>query len=131
MICLTGKGFIMEIKFVHEDEVEGKSLPGRVSKVLIGPKTVNCKNLSFGITVMAPRTIQSPPHAHFVEDEVIYVIDGEGEITSGNESTIIYPGIAMYVPAGIVHNIENKSDRKMKLACCFYPPLDLDTVPTE
>lgn len=119
----------MDIRFVHEDEVEGRSLPGRFSKVLIGPKTADSKDLSFGITVMKPRTKQSPPHSHPGEDEVIYIIDGEGEITSGSEKANIYPGLAMYIPAGVEHNIENKSDREMKLACCFNPPLDLDTVP--
>jgi len=119
----------MKIEFIHENEIEGKALSGRISKVLIGPKTTRSKNLSFGITVMAPRTIQSPPHSHAIEDEIIYIIDGEGEITSGNESAKIYPGIAMFIPAGVKHNIENKSDREMKLACCFNPPLDLDTVP--
>ena len=118
----------MKIEFIHENEIEGKSLPGRNSKVLIGPKTTRSKNLSFGITVMAPKTIQSPPHSHSVEDEIIYIIDGEGEITSGNESVRIYPGLAMFIPAGVIHNIENKSGREMKLACCFNPPLDLDTI---
>jgi mannose-6-phosphate isomerase-like protein (cupin superfamily) len=119
----------MKIKFIHEDDIKGKSLPGRTSKVLIGPETAESKNLGFIITVMEPRTIQSPPHAHPAEDEVIYVIDGEGEITSGNEKADIYPGIAMYVPAGVLHNIENKSDREMKLACCFNPPIGLDSIP--
>ena len=130
-MLLGGKRIRMKIKFVHEDEVEGKMLPGRLSKVLIGPKTVNSHKLSFGITEMQPKTIQSPPHSHLVEDEVIYVIDGEGVIFSGDESTDIYPGIAMFIPAGVIHCIENKSSRKMKLACCFNPPLDLDTVPVE
>jgi len=119
----------MDLKFVHEDEIEGRELPGRLSKVLIGPETVGSKDRSFGITVMQPRTKQSPPHSHEDEDEVIYIISGEGEITSGDEKADIYPGQAIYVPAGVIHNIENKSDVEMKLACCFNPPLDLDTVP--
>jgi len=119
----------MDIKFVHEDQIEGKQLPGRLSKVLIGPKTVDSEDLSFGITLMKPKTKQSPPHAHHGQDEVIYVIEGEGEITSGDERANIYPGLAMYIATAVIHNIENTSDREMKLACCFNPPLDLDTVP--
>ena len=120
----------MEIKFIHENDIKGLSLPGRVSKILIGPKTVRSENLSFGITVMSPKTIQSPPHAHPEEDEIIYVINGEGVITSGKESAKIYPGIAMYIPAGVMHNIENKSDCEMKLTCCFHPPIELESIPT-
>lgn len=119
----------MEIEFVHESEVEPRKLPGRESKVLIGPKTVGCNEISFGITETPPRTAMSPPHKHDKETEVIYVIEGEGEITSGNEVKKIFPGTAMYISPGVEHNIENKSDVIMKLACAFHPAIDLEGIP--
>ena len=121
----------MKIKFVHEDNIKGLELPGRVSKILIGPETVNSNNLSFGITIAPPKTAMRPPHTHYKEDEVIYVIEGKGEIISGSEKEKIFPGIAIYIPAGVEHRIINKSEVSMKLACSFHPPVDLSKIPSE
>ncbi|MCL5073946.1 MAG: cupin domain-containing protein [Actinobacteria bacterium] len=114
----------MKVKLVFEDDIPGLDLPGRTSKVLIGPETVSSKNLSFGITTVKPKTTMQP-HTHDIQEEIIYIIEGEGEVITKTSREKIHPGIAIYISSGIEHTIANNSDQTMKFSFSFSPPVKL------
>jgi len=109
---------------IHEDEVEAKDLPGRKHKMIIGPKNFGkAKNMCFGTAVFPPHT-HAPSHVHPSEEEIIYIIQGCGEMYFNSEPEPLTPGTCVYVPPGIEHSINNKSDVPLKLIYVFSPPVE-------
>ena len=51
-----------------------------------------------------------PPHVHGNEDEAIYVLRGEVEVTVGGESTVLGPGGFAFAPRGIEHGYAVRSE---------------------
>jgi quercetin dioxygenase-like cupin family protein len=44
-----------------------------------------------------------PPHVHTHEDEISYVLEGELEVTIGNEARVVRTGEAIFKPRAIPH----------------------------
>lgn len=55
-------------------------------------------------------------------DQFIYVVDGEGECTLAGETYEFEKGEAIFVPAGVEHNVVNTDDEAMKLFTLYAPP---------
>ena len=105
-------------------EAEGKliQLPGRDWRMMIGPENMGSDNLIFGICDV-PVDSKLSPHQHDKEEEIIYVLDGEGVIIlSGNEEPL-EPGVAVFIPKGMEHWIETRGDQVLKFISLFSPPV--------
>ena len=53
-------------------------------------------------------------HVHEREDELVYLLEGEIEVTLGNQKMKAIPGVMALLPRGIPHgftNVGNKSSR--------------------
>ena len=55
-------------------------------------------------------------------DQVIYIVEGEGFATLGDENEEIEKGYVVFVPAGVQHNIVNTHHEPMKLFTVYAPP---------
>jgi len=108
---------------IHESEVEAKQLPGRSHKMIIGPNGFGkAKNMCFGIAVF-PANKHAPAHIHLNEEEIIYILEGEGEIYFDGTPEPVKPGTCIYIPQKVEHSINNKCDIPMKLVYVFSPPV--------
>ena len=58
-----------------------------------------------------------PPHIHPLQDEWIYVLDGQLEIEFGAETHVAGPGDTVRMPMGIAHGIFNRSGQTA--SCTF------------
>ena len=58
-----------------------------------------------------------PPHIHPLQDEWIYVLDGELEIEFGEQVLSAGPGDTVYMPKGVAHGIFNRSGKPA--SCTF------------
>jgi quercetin dioxygenase-like cupin family protein len=56
------------------------------------------------LTQSAPGAV-IPPHIHRVEDELVYVIDGELEATLGHQRQALRAGDLLKMPRGLAHGI--------------------------
>src|SRR5947209_5406322 len=65
-------------------------------------------------------TERAPEHFH-TYDEVIYVLDGEGEFHAGGEHTRLGPGSCIELPARTVHCLENTGHGVLRLVAVFRP----------
>ena len=54
-------------------------------------------------------------HAHEKEEEIFYVLKGEGVATENGETFILKEGDAMVTGNGASHAIENQSERPLEL----------------
>ena len=55
------------------------------------------------------------------EDELYLVIAGEVVVTVGDETAVLGPGDAVYVPEGVRHGVRNDSDAPAELVLLFGP----------
>jgi quercetin dioxygenase-like cupin family protein len=60
-----------------------------------------------------------PEHAHAAEAEILYVVDGSGDMTVNGEAVPVEAGMAVYIPPGAKHQF--KTDKGVT-AVQFYTP---------
>lgn len=63
---------------------------------------------------------------HPQTDQILFIIDGEGEVVVGGVSRKIEEHDVIFVPAGTKHNFINKSDEDLKLFTVYSPPAHKD-----
>ena len=85
---------------IHEDQVEAKKLPGRDHKMIVGPASaLRAKGMCFGVAEFPARS-HAPAHVHSAEEEIIYVLSGEGEFYFDGVPEKVRPGTCASIPAG-------------------------------
>ena len=107
---------------IHEREVEAKALPGRDHKMIIRPDNFSSTTMCFGVADFPPRA-HAPEHVHEKEEEILYVLNGVGEMYFDGEAEPLEPGTCMFVPAHVVHSINNTGPEILKVAYVFSPPV--------
>ncbi len=61
------------------------------------------------------------PHVHLHEDELVYIIDGELEVTLGDQKMNASTGIMALLPRGIPHGFTNVGKRPSRLLDVILP----------
>jgi (S)-ureidoglycine aminohydrolase len=77
---------------------------------LFDRKTIMTNRFDIHITSLNPGISSHPPHTH-VNEEIILMIDGAGEMVLGDKKQRIVTGDAAWVESMIPHNITNKAKR--------------------
>jgi mannose-6-phosphate isomerase-like protein (cupin superfamily) len=107
-----------KIRLIHEQDVIPTRFNDRDSARLVTPEREGCDHLSLHIcTVPAPF---SSPEISYTEDEIMYVIEGEGTMHFDGEVQPFRPGTAMYIPAGCSYRQQASTD--LKLVIIIAPP---------
>jgi putative monooxygenase len=106
---------IKDIKGVRQDEF-------RMSWLLIAEKTVESQNLSMGINETYPGGAV-PEHVHATEEEVNFFLSGRGKFLAEGREIAIEPGVCIYIPPGISHQIVNTGDEVVRFVWIFAPQL--------
>lgn len=108
----------------HEDERPEKEMPGRRLRWLVKPELTGNANCAVNMVRLAPGATVSPAHSHDDEEEVIYIVDGEGAVLIDGK---VYPlragSMAVFAPRS-VHMLRNSGSREMKVVCFFSPATD-------
>ena len=105
-----------------ENEGEFKLTEWGKTKNIFGSENVGTKYLQINITEYAPGT-EHKLHNHPKQEEVIFVLDGEGITRTMDGDKPISPGSFVFVPANTDHatvNIQN--DKPMKAIIIKAPP---------
>jgi uncharacterized cupin superfamily protein len=66
-------------------------------------------------------TRSSRPHRHEANDEVFCVIEGVPSLLIGDEWVTVAKGSIIRIPAGIMHDFENRTDERAGLLNFFIP----------
>ena len=109
------------MEFARIKDVPGNVFPaGRHTRVLVGENApITAKNFCMGQVTIFPGG-QVPAHDHD-QEEVYYVIDGEGEIEIDGSTEALRQGEAVYVPSGKTHNLRNSSSSDMTFIFIYSP----------
>ncbi len=79
---------------------------GALSKELAGPETTGSRRIDFRISRYAPMAYVQE-HVHQVQEQVYYVLEGEGLLTLDKERHLMRPHDYVYVPPGVRHSFTN------------------------
>jgi mannose-6-phosphate isomerase-like protein (cupin superfamily) len=106
----------------HIDSCTVYHLPGRDWYYLLGPQNCAARRLVFGLAEF-PANSLAAPHVHEGEEEVIYILAGYGAIISAEEEVALQPGLAVFIPPGLEHQIRVDGDEPLRLVTLFSPPV--------
>lgn len=113
----------MKGKFTSLEDTPIKELEGRRMYMLITPKTVKSDNISMMLIKVKQGQTVRPCHSHPTSEEIIYIIQGEGEAWIDEEIFAFTAGTAIIFPKGAKHMIRNTGNSKLEVLCVFSPPV--------
>jgi oxalate decarboxylase/phosphoglucose isomerase-like protein (cupin superfamily) len=103
------------------DEVPTRVFDWGTIKWLVTPHLDQGAGLTTGEVIVYPGQGHAP-HVHPAEEEVIYVISGEGEQMVDNGAPFpIREGDAVYIPANTLHSTYNTTWRPLRLVVVYTP----------
>ena len=104
---------------VNIKDVTALALPKREIKVLVGGNSmVQSEFMTFGVAKVQPNT-KMDPHTHKSEEEIIFILSGEGYVEIDNEQEMLKEGTVIKLPIGSKHSINNTSNKVMNFVFCF------------
>ncbi len=108
------------------NKLEGRSFPARrwTRNLVGGASPIQASNFAMGYVVLEPNGGQVPWHNQ-EQEEIYFVVDGEGEICVGEERRPISSGQAAYLPPTVFHQLTNTGDRPMTMIYCYGPAGDV------
>ena len=98
-------------------EEKGSATAGR-QFVLGARPELGCASATQFIGLVPPG--RAPDHFHLY-DEVIYILEGEGELHIAGESAPLRPGSCVHLPARLVHCLANTGEDELRLLGVFRP----------
>jgi quercetin dioxygenase-like cupin family protein len=96
---------------------------GALSKELAGPQTTGSARLDFRISRYAPAAYVQD-HVHKVQEQVYYVLEGEGVLTLDDARHLMRASDYVYVPPGVRHSITNTGTQGLVFLVITTPASD-------
>jgi len=94
---------------LSKDDVRLNPQPFGDLRVFLEGQTGGLKSLTVGSLELKPGQSPHPPHQH-LEEEIMLITEGHGEITLSGKVTKVGPGSIMYAGSNRVHGVVNTSD---------------------
>jgi mannose-6-phosphate isomerase-like protein (cupin superfamily) len=109
---------------IKPKDLEPMHYSGRDNYKIVDPTTVESENLTFGLCVMKPFGEGKPMQVHDDQEEVMFVLSGNGTVVLNDEKEEleINPMDAIYVPKGAYHMLKNSSDVPLQVLWILSPP---------
>jgi quercetin dioxygenase-like cupin family protein len=89
---------------------------------MLGPQNSRTRNLTFGLADFPGGTLASP-HTHDTQEEILYVISGQGAIIAGDQEILMVQGAAIFIPPGLPHQIRADGQETLRVVTLFSPPV--------
>ncbi|MCB0717970.1 MAG: cupin domain-containing protein [Bacteroidetes bacterium] len=108
------------------NEMEGRVFPARrrTRNLVGGQSPVICENFSMGIVELEPQGGQVPWHNQ-EQEEIYFVMSGEGEMCLGEERQRVSAGQLIHIPAQEFHQLTNVGDEPLTMLYCYGPAGDV------
>jgi len=108
------------MKVINESEVPEKAVPGRFLRWIAGPGNgLESDDCACCIMRVEPGSTVRPAHSHPDCEELIYFIEGEGQVYVDGLITPVRAGSAVLFEKDAVHMVRNSGGKEMKVACFF------------
>lgn len=100
---------------------------GALSKELAGPETTGSSRVDFRISRYAPAAYVGE-HVHKVQEQVYYVLEGEGILTLDDTKNLMQANDYVYVPPGVRHSFTNTGTQGLVFLVITTPASDEEEV---
>lgn len=107
---------------VRRSDATTYDLPGRDWFHYVGPELTDAQNLTVGYSVFPPGSAPEG-HVHPTQEEVIYIVAGEGELVTPEGTVSLEPGTAVYIPVGLHHQTVSRGPDALEMVTSFSPPV--------
>ena len=107
-------------------EIQGRTYPARrrTQNLVGGVSPVQAKNFSMGNVTLEPKGGQVPWHNQ-EQEEVYFIVEGEGEMCLGEERKAVRTGQAVFIPSKVFHQLTNTGDKPMRMIYVYGPAGDV------
>ncbi len=108
------------------NKLEGRTFPARrrTRNLVGGASPIQAANFAMGYVVLEPNGGQVPWHNQ-EQEEIYFILEGDGEICVGDECRQISSGQAAYLPPTVFHQLTNTGDKPMTMIYCYGPSGDV------
>jgi len=106
--------------------IEGRRYPAgrRTQHLAGGASPIQPSAFALGHVTLDPDGGQVPWHSQ-AQEEVYFVIEGDGEMCLGGERGLLGAGQAVYIPPNVFHQITNTGTVPLRLLYCYGPAGDV------
>ena len=111
------------MEIINVADIAGMEFPaGRRTRVMVGPGAkLEASNFVMGHVTIYPGG-SVPIHSH-EQEEVYFIVEGEGSITVGEETRDVKAGDCIYLHPPLEHKLENTSKNNMVMMFCYAPKI--------
>jgi mannose-6-phosphate isomerase-like protein (cupin superfamily) len=104
----------------------GRTYPARrlTQNLVGGASPIQAVNFSLGHVTLEPNGGQVPWHNQD-QEEIYFIVEGEGEMCLGDEKSMLRGGQAVYIPPRIFHQLTNTGSTPMRMIYCYGPAGDV------
>ena len=124
---------------IHESDVPEVTVPGRYLRWVVSDHSgLPSDECTFCVMSGEPGQTVKPAHSHPDCEELVYFIEGNGQVYVDGVIRPVKAGSAVLFTRDSVHMVRNSGDTEMKAACfysaatsldkyVFHPEVDFDT----
>jgi mannose-6-phosphate isomerase-like protein (cupin superfamily) len=94
---------------------------GSPVRELFHPDTHENRNQSLAEAIV-PVGFCTFPHRHHKAEEIYHILEGEGQMSLGNDKFNVVAGDTVCIRPGEIHCIKNTAEIPLKILCCSSPP---------
>ena len=116
----------MPLLKINRDDVEALHLEGRDLSWIVTEETVGAKQMAIAVMHCFPNAIVKPLHSHKGIEEVIYILEGQGQSWIDGELVDFKKGDAVFFPADSKHQVKNTSGEMLVTLSIFSQPTSPD-----
>lgn len=106
--------------------IAGRTYPARrrTQNLVGGASPIQATNFSIGHVTLEPAGGQVPWHNQ-EQEEVYFILEGEGEMCLGEERAPLRAGQAVFIPPRVFHQLTNTGAVPMRMLYCYGPAGDV------
>jgi mannose-6-phosphate isomerase-like protein (cupin superfamily) len=107
-------------------QIAGRTYPARrrTQNLVGGASPIQATHFSVGYVTLEPDGGQVPWHNQ-EQEEVYFIVEGEGEMCLGEERVELRTGQAAYIPPRVFHQLTNTGAAPLHMIYCYGPAGDV------
>jgi mannose-6-phosphate isomerase-like protein (cupin superfamily) len=107
-------------------EIQGRTYPARrrTQNLVGGMSPIQATNFAMVNVTLEPNGGQVPWHNQ-EQEEIYFIVEGEGEMCLGEERRAVKAGQAAYIPSGVFHQLTNTGSTPMCMIYVYGPSGDV------
>ena len=112
----------MPVPIISGKDVPVQQSPGRNLQGLATAETLGAQLLSMCHLECPPGATVRPVHSHRDTEELMYILEGQGEAWVDGETAPFRAGDVVLLPANALHMVRNTGATPLVTVCVFAPP---------